>query len=156
MIALCGIAVASWVASLGPLPFKEAREVSTTVVDRNGKLLRAFAMADGRWRLLVDAKTDVDPGYVALLLAYTATMIVLDKSLVLPEWVRQVSLAAFVAAMASAAYLTLVRPMRLRINPRRRRRRIAARLGERRTARRHAHRDDDRRTKRRLNPCASC
>ena len=70
MIALCGIAFASWVASLGPLPFKEAREVSTTVVDRNGKLLRAFAMADGRWRLPVDAKTDVDPGYVALLLAY--------------------------------------------------------------------------------------
>jgi len=69
-IALCTVALASWVASLGPLPFKEAREVSTTVVDRNGKLLRAFAMADGRWRLPVDAKTDVDPGYVALLLAY--------------------------------------------------------------------------------------
>lgn len=70
MIALCGIALASWVVSLGPLPFKEARETSTTVVDRNGKLLRAFAMADGRWRLPVDAKADVDPGYVTLLLAY--------------------------------------------------------------------------------------
>ena len=27
-------------------------------------------MADGRWRLPVDAKTDVDPGYLKLLLAY--------------------------------------------------------------------------------------
>jgi hypothetical protein len=40
------------------------------IVDRNGKLLRAYAMADGRWRLPVDAKTDVDPGYLKLLLAY--------------------------------------------------------------------------------------
>src|SRR5207237_7381846 len=39
-------------------------------VDRNGKLLRADAMADGRWRLQVDARTGVDPGYVKLLLAY--------------------------------------------------------------------------------------
>ena len=63
-------ALALWVWSLGPLPLQRAREVSTTVVDRNGKLLRAFAMADGRWRLPVDAKTDVDPGYLNLLLAY--------------------------------------------------------------------------------------
>ncbi len=53
-----------------PLPFDEAHRVSTTVVDRNGKLLRAFAMADGRWRLPAHAKTDVDPGYLKLLLAY--------------------------------------------------------------------------------------
>ncbi len=70
MLAAFGAIFAAWVASLGPLPFEAARQVSTTVVDRNGKLLRAFAMADGRWRLPVDAKTDVDPGYVALLLAY--------------------------------------------------------------------------------------
>ena len=62
--------VAGWVVSLGPLPLAQAREISTTVVDRNGKLLRAFAMADGRWRLPVDAKTDVDPGYLNLLLGY--------------------------------------------------------------------------------------
>lgn len=67
---LLAVAVTAWTLSLGPLPFVEARQVSTTVVDRNGKLLRAFAMADGRWRLPVDAKTDVDPGYLALLLAY--------------------------------------------------------------------------------------
>src|SRR3954447_20753511 len=61
---------AAWVVSLGPLPLDEARKASTTVVDRNGKLLRAYAMADGRWRLPVDAKTSVDPGYLKLLLAY--------------------------------------------------------------------------------------
>ena len=62
--------VAAWVVSLGPLPLEQARKVSTTIVDRNGKLLRAYAMADGRWRLPVDAKTAVDPGYLKLLLAY--------------------------------------------------------------------------------------
>jgi penicillin-binding protein 1C len=63
-------AFAAWVASLGPLPLAQAQQVSTTVVDRNGKLLRAYAMADGRWRLPVDARTGVDPGYLKLLLAY--------------------------------------------------------------------------------------
>ena len=63
-------AFGGWVFSLGPLPLEQARKVSTTVVDRNGKLLRAYAMADGRWRLPVDAKTAVDPGYLKLLLAY--------------------------------------------------------------------------------------
>ncbi|WKA25615.1 penicillin-binding protein 1C [Bradyrhizobium roseum] len=63
-------AFAGWVASLGPLPLEQARKVSTTIVDRNGKLLRAYAMADGRWRLPVDARTAVDPTYLKLLLAY--------------------------------------------------------------------------------------
>ena len=61
---------AAWVVSLGPLPLAQARQVSTTIVDRNGKLLRAYAMADGRWRLPVDAKSEVDPGYLKLLLTY--------------------------------------------------------------------------------------
>src|SRR5258708_4646707 len=68
-LILAGI-FAAWVVSLGPLPLAQAREVSTTIVDRNGKLLRAYAMADGRWRLPVDARTGVDPGYLKLLLAY--------------------------------------------------------------------------------------
>jgi penicillin-binding protein 1C len=63
-------AFAAWVVSLGPLPLQEARQVSQTVVDRNGKLLRAYAMADGRWRLPVDANTSVDPTYLKLLFAY--------------------------------------------------------------------------------------
>jgi len=74
-IALAAISIVSgafiaWVASLGPLPLEQAQRVSTSIIDRNGKLLRAFAMADGRWRLPVDAKTAVDPGYLKLLLAY--------------------------------------------------------------------------------------
>jgi penicillin-binding protein 1C len=68
--ACVSAAFAAWVVSLGPLPLAQARRVSTTIVDRNGKLLRAYAMADGRWRLPVDAKTAVDPGYLKLLLAY--------------------------------------------------------------------------------------
>src|SRR5205823_9477476 len=64
------LAFGAWIISLGPLPLAEARQVSTTIVDRNGKLLRAYAMADGRWRLPVDAKTSVDPTYLKLLLAY--------------------------------------------------------------------------------------
>src|SRR5579871_5435522 len=74
--ALAATAVASaamlagWVASLGPLPLHESREVSPTIVDRHGKLLRAYAMTDGRWRLPVHAATDVDPTYLKLLFAY--------------------------------------------------------------------------------------
>ena len=70
-IAVClTVVFAAWVVSLGPLPLADAQQVSTSVVDRNGKLLRAYAMADGRWRLPVDARTGVDPGYLKLLLAY--------------------------------------------------------------------------------------
>jgi penicillin-binding protein 1C len=72
IVAICvvGIAFIAWVTSLGPLPLADARKVSTTILDRNGKLLRAYAMADGRWRLPVDAKKDVDPTYLKLLFAY--------------------------------------------------------------------------------------
>jgi penicillin-binding protein 1C len=69
IVCICG-AFAAWVVSLGPLPLAQARHVSTAIVDRNGKLLRAYAMADGRWRLPVDAKTGVDPTYLKLLLDY--------------------------------------------------------------------------------------
>ena len=61
--------VGGWVVALGPLPLEQVRTVSTSIIDRNGKLLRAYAMADGRWRLPVDAGTGVDPGYLKLLLA---------------------------------------------------------------------------------------
>jgi penicillin-binding protein 1C len=64
------VIITVWVASFGPLPLQQAREVSTTIVDRHGKLLRAYAMADGRWRLPVNVATDVDPTYLKLLFAY--------------------------------------------------------------------------------------
>ena len=70
IVSLVVAAFSAWVFSLGPLPLAQARQVSTTIVDRNGKLLRAYAMADGRWRLPVAAKTSVDPGYLKLLFAY--------------------------------------------------------------------------------------
>jgi penicillin-binding protein 1C len=69
-ICLASIAFTAWVISLGPLPLEDARKISTTIIDRNGKLLRAYAMADGRWRLPVDARKDVDPTYLKLLFAY--------------------------------------------------------------------------------------
>src|SRR5262245_19754567 len=64
------VAFAAWLISLGPLPLDQAKRVSTTIVDRNGKLLRAYAMDDGRWRLPVDATGDADPTYLKLLLAF--------------------------------------------------------------------------------------
>jgi penicillin-binding protein 1C len=74
VIAIAGMAFvggcAGWVISLDPLPLAQTKQISTTVVDRNGKLLRAYAMADGRWRLPVNAKTSVDPGYLDLLMTY--------------------------------------------------------------------------------------
>ncbi|MDB5617411.1 penicillin-binding protein 1C [Tardiphaga sp.] len=70
VVVLGTAAVTAWVHSLGPLPLAQAKQISTTVVDRNGKLLRAYAMADGRWRLPVNAKTSVDPTYLDLLLTY--------------------------------------------------------------------------------------
>lgn len=52
-----------------PPPIERAEEVSTVVVDRNGKLLRAFTIADGRWRLPVSLE-DVDPRFVDMLITY--------------------------------------------------------------------------------------
>lgn len=42
---------------------------SVEVLDRNGVLLRAFQVEDGRWRLAVDPGA-VDPAYLAMLIAY--------------------------------------------------------------------------------------
>ncbi|WP_398470812.1 penicillin-binding protein 1C [Tardiphaga sp.] len=67
---LATIAFATWVHSLGPIPLEKASTVSTTVLDRNGKLLRAYAMADGRWRLPVTESSSIDPGYLNILLGY--------------------------------------------------------------------------------------
>jgi penicillin-binding protein 1C len=67
LIATCVVAV--WIGSLGPAPLGERLEFSTAVVDRDGRLLRPYATAQGRWRL--PARADgVDPRYLALLIAY--------------------------------------------------------------------------------------
>jgi penicillin-binding protein 1C len=58
-----------WIASLGPAPLGRNLEFSTTVLDRNGKLLRAYATSEGRWRLPATV-ADVDPRFFDLLFAY--------------------------------------------------------------------------------------
>ena len=50
--------------TLGPLDLSEAQRGSPVVLDRNDRLLRAFTMADGRWRLPA-THDDVDPRFVA-------------------------------------------------------------------------------------------
>ncbi|MGH6836160.1 MAG: penicillin-binding protein 1C [Methylocella sp.] len=55
--------------SSAPLDVAAASQGSHVVVDRNGQLLRAFTTPDGRWRLPVRA-ADVDPRYIAMLVAY--------------------------------------------------------------------------------------
>ena len=58
-----------YTASLGPLDLAASREGSTVVVDRDGRLLRPFTMANGRWRLPATMH-EVDPRYLAMLVAY--------------------------------------------------------------------------------------
>ena len=62
-------AAASWIVSLGPAPLGEGIAFSTMVVDRDGKLLRPYTTAEGRWRLPA-TRENVDPRLVKLLLAY--------------------------------------------------------------------------------------
>src|ERR1700761_6565925 len=65
-VAACG----AWtVHSLGPLPLLADAATSTQVLDRNSRLLRAYATPDGRWRLPA-AVSDVDPRFIAMLQAY--------------------------------------------------------------------------------------
>ena len=63
------IAWKRYTTSLGPLDLAASREGSTTVVDRDGRLLRPFTLPDGRWRLPATTH-DVDPRYLAMLIAY--------------------------------------------------------------------------------------
>ena len=63
------LGAAGWIASLGPVPRGDGLDTSTVVVDREGRLLRPYATADGRWRL--PAKVDsVDPRYLDVLFAF--------------------------------------------------------------------------------------
>jgi penicillin-binding protein 1C len=67
--ALLAAAATAFIVSLGPVPLDKVKDISTTIVDRNGRLLRAYAMDDGRWRLPVKV-SDVDPAYIDVLLAF--------------------------------------------------------------------------------------
>jgi penicillin-binding protein 1C len=68
-VALIAIAGAVWIKSLGPAPLGRHLEYSHMVLDRNGRLLRAYATKEGRWRLPAKIE-DVDPRFLKLLFAY--------------------------------------------------------------------------------------
>src|SRR5262249_22467868 len=63
------LAGAIWVHSLGPAPLGKNLEYSHVVLDREGRLLRAYATSEGRWRLPVSER-DVDPRFLKLLFTY--------------------------------------------------------------------------------------
>ena len=71
VLSFAALALAASIAmsAMGPPPLDAAGDGSITVVDRKGRLLRAFTTAEGRWRLPTD-ETTVDPRYLAMLLAY--------------------------------------------------------------------------------------
>jgi penicillin-binding protein 1C len=75
MILLAGVASLFvlagvwWIDALGPPPLGKDIAFSTRVVDRDGRLLRAYATAEGRWRLPARV-ADVDPRFFAMLFAY--------------------------------------------------------------------------------------
>jgi penicillin-binding protein 1C len=54
---------------LGLPPLGDRLEYSSAVVDRDGRLLRPYAISDGRWRLPATVE-NVDPRYLDLLFAY--------------------------------------------------------------------------------------
>jgi penicillin-binding protein 1C len=54
---------------MGPVPLGDNLKFSPLVLDRDGKLLRPFTTKDGYWRLPA-APQDVDPRFIAMLIAY--------------------------------------------------------------------------------------
>src|SRR5262249_42891182 len=67
--ALVALALAAWIYSLGSPRLGKDLEYSHAVIDREGRLLRAYATSEGRWRLPTTQK-DVDPRFLKLLFAY--------------------------------------------------------------------------------------
>jgi penicillin-binding protein 1C len=68
-VAAIAVAGGAWVYALGPPPLGKNLETSHIVLDRDGKLLRAYATKEGRWRLPAVVE-DVDPRYLKMLFAY--------------------------------------------------------------------------------------
>jgi penicillin-binding protein 1C len=63
------LGAAWWIVSSHPAPRWSDVAYSTLVLDREGRLLRPYAISDGRWRLRA-APQEVDPRYLRLLYAY--------------------------------------------------------------------------------------
>lgn len=68
LLIICGGVTAMW-RGLPPLGLSEAGEHSVTVLDRHGRLLRAFTTDVGRWRLPLTTQ-EVDPRFIGLLKTY--------------------------------------------------------------------------------------
>jgi len=68
-IAAIAVACTAYAYSLGPAPLGRDLQYSHIVLGRDGKLLRAYATPEGRWRLPATVK-DVDPRFLQLLFAY--------------------------------------------------------------------------------------
>jgi penicillin-binding protein 1C len=70
LVCIAAIGSLGWyVKSLGPAPLGTHLEFSKTVLDRDGRLLRAYATSEGRWRLPAKV-SDVDPRFFDVLFAY--------------------------------------------------------------------------------------
>jgi penicillin-binding protein 1C len=70
LICIAALGSLGWYAeTLGPAPLGNHLEFSKTVLDRDGRLLRAYATSEGRWRLPAKV-TDVDPRFFDVLFAY--------------------------------------------------------------------------------------
>src|SRR5262245_53334483 len=69
-LALMGLAGAGFVADrMLPPPLERLAPVSTLVLDREGRVLRAYTTAEGNWRLPADLDR-IDPKLERFLLAY--------------------------------------------------------------------------------------
>lgn len=69
-VSILGLKVVGDIEARLPLPPDPASVATSTVVlDRNGRLLRPFTIADGRWRLPV-TKPEVDQRFLDMLIAY--------------------------------------------------------------------------------------
>ncbi|WP_408015618.1 penicillin-binding protein 1C [Rhizobium alarense] len=69
MIEAGAVAGLEWADTAFPPPIDAAQQVSREVLDRDGRLLRAFATPEGLWRLKTTA-AGVDPRYLRMLIAY--------------------------------------------------------------------------------------
>jgi penicillin-binding protein 1C len=88
----------AWVTSLGPPPLGKNLDTSHVVLDREGRLLRAYATSEGRWRLPATVK-DVDPRFLRMLFAYE------DKRFYEHYGVDPMAMARAVAQFAGSGHI---------------------------------------------------
>ncbi len=69
LVAAMAGAVVGTFEAFGPPPLGRDLEMSRLVLDRNGKLLRAYLTSEGRWRLPA-TRDQVDPRFLEALFAY--------------------------------------------------------------------------------------